>query len=145
MTEADIYAVIATVLALLLAAALIHIRALRADNGNLSTANRLLGKGKADLRKELTAARYDADTAIVERDAALDAADMLRVELNKNLRWRNELRQAAAEETFLMQPPNRNERPAPRKTDAWASLMNARFQAPAVLPPHEQQQDGDTA
>lgn len=134
-------AVIAALIALI---CFLRMRALQHRVHGLEAAKRVTASTIARLRTDLAAARTEADTARTQRDTAAEAADALRSELEKGLRWRSELRQAAAEETFLMRPPrNKRDNFADRAADAWASHMHARWASPTVIPPHEQP-DGDT-
>ena len=129
---------LATYAALLFAlVAVLRWQAARNKAISLAVANRILASHKNQLRQQAKTLRQEADSLTVERDTALSAADHLRRELRSSLNWNRELRAAERDTTNLMQPPARNERPLPRTGDGWASLMQARFDAPSVIPPHE--------
>ncbi|GGN80452.1 hypothetical protein GCM10010112_56020 [Actinoplanes lobatus] len=135
---------VAAVLALVVVHLRLRFHRRRADRGD--TANGLLRNRKQQLRRELAIAAAERDTAIAELESAVATVAELRAQVDEGLRWRNELRQASAEqESLLMKPhPNRSrrQRQADIERAAWVSQWDARFAAPAVTPPHEQ--DGDT-
>lgn len=137
MTTADICGTAAAIACLIAAVCMLRLRVYRRDIERLSTVRTHLVDRNNNLRNEVTIAVAERDAAIAELEPATTEVSRLRAELEKSLRWRNELRQAE-DETYLMQQPTpRNER-QPRPKDSWVTHMNARFQAPAVVPPHEQ-------
>lgn len=104
--------------------------------GQLAVAAR---KGEA-AKAGYAAARADAGQLRAHRDQLAAENASLRSQLRSSLRWRNELRNAAEEQAYLMNPdPPRGQ----RERDAWNSRWSAIFDAPSRIPPHEQQdQDG---
>jgi hypothetical protein len=127
---------IAAVVALI--AALLRLRVHKREASKLRTGRKHLLDRADKLRNELTITTGERDAAI----ELLDAANARIAKYDEALRWRNELRQAAAEqESFLMRPhPHRSraERREQIVREAFTSAWEARFAAPAFIPPHEQ-------
>jgi septal ring factor EnvC (AmiA/AmiB activator) len=145
VTAADICGTFAAIFALIAAIAILRIRLYRHDLQHSETARRVLGQTNVRLRSDLTAVEAREAHTKDELAASLTTIAELREELEKGLRWRNELSQARAEfDSHLMNPHprrSRDERRAEIVREAWSSAWNARFYAPAVIPPHEQQRD----
>lgn len=132
------------ILAAVVAVLRLRVQRRRADRSD--TANDILRASKRDLRAEADTLTSKLQRAEAELEAAVDTIAELRARVDEGLRWRRELRQARAEqESSLMKPhPNRSreERRADLVREAFNSAWEARFAAPAVTPPHEQ--DGAT-
>ncbi|GIE30006.1 hypothetical protein Ait01nite_030510 [Actinoplanes italicus] len=133
MTATAVAAVLALVVALL------RLRIHKREATRLRDARKHLLDRADKLRRELTIATGERDAAV----ELLDEANARIAKYDEGLRWRNELRQAAVERaSYLMDKPHPKRTRRQRQDDidraAFESAWNARFEAPAFIPPHEQ-------